>query len=96
MPDDILLICITPGPKEPSDFPVLTEMQVDELLMGFHHGTSTTNHLGEEFVMRIFLYGAICDYKGMVKWLRITTSSALVGACWLCEIVGFWEANRSL
>lgn len=94
--DHILLSFIEPGPGDPPDLAALTEIQVDQLLMGYHHGFPVTTASGATFRARLFLYSTTFDYRGYVKWLRTAQSSALVGACWLCHIVGFKAAHRTM
>ena len=86
---NILLSFVSPGPREPKDLQVYKAIQVDELLLACHYGIPTRDQHNNEFLMRIKVVGHVYDARGVPKMLRTTTSPALVGACWLCWIIGF-------
>lgn len=85
----MLLQFVAPGPKEPKDLQVYKAIQVDELLLAYHHGIPTCDYENSKFIMRIKMIGHVHDARGVPKVLRVTQTPALIGACWLCWIVGF-------
>lgn len=44
--EHVLLNFIEPGPYEPTDIAMAKEIQMDEILMGHHHGFPTTDYAG--------------------------------------------------
>lgn len=77
------------------DFAPYLDILTDELQYLYWEGIPVHRHGAMEAQLyRAMLLSVISDYRGYPELFRITQSPALVGACYICEVLGIRAFGR--